>query len=505
MRECVRTAKCVAALLVFLTPWAAIRGQSVHPIASSDPPTCWDAASGDWSQDANWSGGEPTADLDAYVGSTAGPTSAGVTITQAGEACRVLHLGKGDDAQGSLTIEPGGTLTAAGVVVGHNGTGTVVQKGGACTVVFLDVGYGDDPDLTGLPMSNGYYELLDGTVTAEAITITRLDAMFGRFTQHAGRVETNYLEVGGANPGEYLMKGGTLINTGWLIMQDMSSHFEQWGGSHRTVRIELLFAPYVKHGGDLVVTDGFSVLDGSVFRQDDGNTHVQGDVSVRKMATFALRGGSVRVDGNLLVAQENSPSPELELLSTDGALTVGGTLTLRGEVNVQCALGAQIRLTAPGFVNEMPETAGAAGGLANLTLVFEAGADRVATCEAAGEDRGPDPNGFLDNHAIGTLCIGGEEDVGRVLLVDDFENAAGDALPEAVYVEHLVVQPGCTLDLNGLNLYYLTGGADPGATVVFSGGSLTRVPEPATFALLALGGLAVLRRRQSGAEPPGAG
>lgn len=88
-------------------------------------------------------------------------------------------------------------------------------------------------------------------------------------------------------------------------------------------------------------------------------------------------------------------------------------------------------------------------------------AGRDAGCEAFNGD--PASISLLD-----TLSVGGEQPA-NVRLVDEFDNggrgANGEA--EALYVNHIVVTEGSTLDLNGLNVYVLPKAA--GGTVEVNG------------------------------------
>jgi len=483
MRDYAKGKKSVAICLALLIPCAVARGQSTH----------WNAAAGDWSQDANWTDGEPGVDTRAYVGSPEGRSTAAVAVVQAGEECWRLYLGEGEGNKGTLTIEPQGTLTAQLLFVGHNGTGAMRQTGGICTVDVLSVGWGDGIHGSGF----GEYEMVDGALDAGWIVVADGMAMSGRYVQRGGAVTTAGMGVTfiHAFP-DVELHGGTLTNSGRLNM-DMFVSFEQYGGRHEVAGFDLYSgSTYEKRGGELIVTDSIALHKDSNFVQYDGNTHVRGDVTVEGPGDFSVHAGDLRVDGNMLVVEDQSPRRKLEFLNAGDRIAVGGVFTLRGPIDLTSAVGAQLDLTGPGFVNEMPETAGAAAGLGQLALVYEGGTGLVATHEAAGEDIGPDPNGLVGNYTIGTLRIGGEDDVGVVQLVDDFENAAGDALPEAVYVERLVVEPGCTLDLNGLNLYYVTGGVDPAGTVLLHGGNLIQVPEPTAAWLLILGGLTFVQQRR---------
>ena len=86
-------------------------------------------------------------------------------------------------------------------------------------------------------------------------------------------------------------------------------------------------------------------------------------------------------------------------------------------------------------------------------------------------DLGATPAGFINNFADGTLEIatGGYHE-----LVDQSRNS-GSSQPEAVYAYNLVVEPGATLNLNGLHLY--VGSEQVAGTIV--GGTVTVVTLPA--------------------------
>ena len=83
-------------------------------------------------------------------------------------------------------------------------------------------------------------------------------------------------------------------------------------------------------------------------------------------------------------------------------------------------------------------------------------------------------DGWVDNFALDTLMLGGV-DIGKVLLVDNFDNQPGWVGSEALYVTNFYVGSGSYLDLNGLNLYYINGAIDPGATII--GGTARQVSD----------------------------
>ncbi|MBN1343389.1 MAG: PEP-CTERM sorting domain-containing protein [Phycisphaerae bacterium] len=154
--------------------------------------------------------------------------------------------------------------------------------------------------------------------------------------------------------------------------------------------------------------------------------------------------------------------------------------------------------------------------LRNLTIVVENGYT-LTTYEVAGDVDG----GFSTNFALGSLMLGGS-DVGRVQLIDSFDNRPGGGGSESLWVYDLGIGDGSSLDVNAKCLYVAgdveaqldvwIGGSNSGRLfdstlagglyldAVYDSGhgwtTLTVIPEPAAFSLLALGSFGVLRRRR---------
>ena len=151
-------------------------------------------------------------------------------------------------------------------------------------------------------------------------------------------------------------------------------------------------------------------------------------------------------------------------------------------------------MTGSAFENNNTDPADLAG-LSNLELVFEGGYVDIDPFEVAGQDLGAIMAGFDNNFALGTLTLGGV-DFGQIQLFDSFDNQPGWEGSEALYVYNLNIGADSYFDLNGLNLYYLSGAIDGSANII--GGSLTPIPEPGTLLLLGAGllGLTGYARRK---------
>ena len=97
-------------------------------------------------------------------------------------------------------------------------------------------------------------------------------------------------------------------------------------------------------------------------------------------------------------------------------------------------------------------------GLSNVTQVFAGGplgASPIGNYEVAGADVGPVLAGFTNNFDYAGVSVGDGTTVGNMRLIDLIDNGAAGA--EALYVDTLTVTAGSTLDLNGLNLYCMSG------------------------------------------------
>jgi hypothetical protein len=162
------------------------------------------------------------------------------------------------------------------------------------------------------------------------------------------------------------------------------------------------------------------------------------------------------------------PSMAGELIIDNAAVvfTVSEKLVLNQTAIITAAPGAQIHMTGSAFENYSTDPE-ALAGLGELELIFEGGPEDVDPLEVAGQDYGELPVGLNGNFALDTLTVGSAAvDVGRIQLVDLIDNQPGFGGSEALYVNHLNITTGSTLDLGGLNLYYRTATFESGAPVV---------------------------------------
>jgi len=282
-----------------------------------------------------------------------------------------------------------------------------------------------------------------GPVTANITTIQ------GTITQTHG-MSRSLGEVGILSA-SYDIEGGEL-NTATVYNYGVMA---QSGGIHEAERLVVGGRDFASMWGVYADTGSYTISDGAL-----------------SVGTLELG-----YDELGLTAPGMLPPPEGELNISNLAanVTVSEKLVLGQSARITAVDGAQIFMTGSAVENysETPENL---ADLGNVELIFIGGATEIDLFEVAGEDRSNLPAGLRNNCALGRLSLGGF-DVGRVQLVDLFDNQPDWTGAEALYVRHLEICAGSILDLNDFSLYYLTSLISPSATIV---GEATAIHEPTT-------------------------
>ncbi len=452
----------------------------------------YNSSTGDWSETANWTGGEPGASTDAYIGHASGAADASVTVTATGEACDYLYVGCGEGTNGLLTLNSGSELTGTRMYVGYETTGKVVQNGGTCTVSNLMLGDGEvfNPSWS----VEGSYELNGGYLQANYINMGGPMCGSGYFRQTGGQLDTYSMSLVPdiLYSADFRFDDGIINNTGGLGL-GMGCFFMQYGGVH-TVDDNGggQGSGYYKYGGTLHVTGNICELVG--FYNRGGDTVIDGSVLPMDFGVFSAEGGNVEVKGNVIFALDDGFHADLDIKNPGNTLKIGGELAVNDNAEFICSTGSSVEI-GTALRNECTTSGYNSDDFYRLAIIFD-GESTAATMEAASEDMGAVEEGFNeDNFCHHSLDVGGDT-FANLTLVNAFDNQTSWTGTDAMYVESLFVRAGSTLDLNGLNLYYINGQIDPDATILLNGGQLVQVPEPATLSMLGLGAIALLRRKR---------
>jgi len=444
----------------------------------------------------------------------------------------------GSETHGGTVQLAGGTIVGSGSVAITHGTGRLTGRGGTTVPVTND----------GMVDVGNSNMMLNGGFTQSPIGETRIGASGSLTVDGGGTFEGTLLNRGGlwirggtfdletslngglAPPGEVSV-GGTLNVNAAMAASNVSVVF----GTLNVAAGVQADSTYVEHGsvvhtagdfnaGDLTVAEASYDLSGpdtliavqtkafGTFTQS-GATHLADALRIGGNergydlpGTYTISGGRLEV-GVLTVGEAGYvdplfpefPMPDIPgtLAITDAAAEVYVTdrLVLTAAATVSIVPGAEIHMTGSMFVNDSTSPA-ALADLCNLTLIFEGGVGVVDQFEVSGRDVGSDAAGLADNFALGTLRLTGDAGVGQIMLVDACDNQVGWDGSEALYVESLILGPGASLDLNGLNVYYGAASIDAGATVDLNGGQLRAIPEPGSVGILIAGGLLTTVRRR---------
>lgn len=359
-------------------------------------------------------------------------------------------------------------------------------------------------------ISNGRYEISGGTLTALSIEVGAWNRggfipaspTERAFVQRGGRVVTGSLSLSMPyltyNHADWTWRASDAQISSFLpSLFDPPARYELHRGSLEAERIYVGMgwsgnaAEFIQTGGEVLVSQTLGVTG-------------QG-------SSYVMTGGNLRTR-RLYVGDSSNigeSSGTFSILNKNTSIEVAGEIHFGHSANFVAVPGATIRLTrpAPPGQYEFPSLTGnkmviegtdsnALSGLSNLTLLFDGGGDLPATLEAAGEDRGPSLAGFYQNFTIHTLMVGGAE-TAALSLVDLIDNQPGSELPNALYVDNLIVNAGSTLDLNGLKLYYRTATILGDHSLAASNFGIQVVPEPTTACLaLLLATPICLRRRR---------
>lgn len=470
----------VCLLIVFAVGYGQSWAQETH----------YNSASGDWSTTGNWTNGEPDSSTTAYVGSDSGASTATVNVTQSGETCDYLYVGKGSGNQGTVVVSNGASLSSSeGIYVGSDTSGTVTQNGGTISASYITLGNGNSGSL-------GVYEFNGGILNASNLTVGKDWKCDGTFTQNGGQVFVSTLNVGSltGGDGDYILEDGDLNISGNLSTSPETwSQLRQYGGNVDTYSMSG-YSCYYKHGGSFSVQANITICDTiGLFQQIGGDATFKSDVSFECGGYVHIDGGQIRIDGNLNAFDRLGQDCFGVFTVAEGALlSVGGNITVDNTIYFR-SFATKVEGDFVNRCSNSPGEESITDNFSSMQVQFEGGSSQI---ETAGKNLGAIEEAFEDNFEFDELIIGGDE-ISTVQLVNAFDNQPQWVGVESLYVNTLVVNAGSTLDLNGFTIYYKSGSFDPSGSILYNGGSLIQVPEPTALCLLSVGVGLLMRRRQN--------
>ncbi|HUS93276.1 MAG TPA: PEP-CTERM sorting domain-containing protein [Phycisphaerae bacterium] len=417
--------------------------------------------------------GVSVASSSGYLGYNSGSTGTG-TVTGAGSTwTNSGRLYVGDSGSGTLTIEAGGQVSNTDAYLGYESgcTGTATLDGAGSTwtnsgdLYVGREGRGTLAITAGGSVSNGHGYLGCLPASTGTVTVQGADSTWAN---------TRSLYVGGSD-GAAGGTGTVTVSDGGLL--DVGGTLKLW--PQGTLDLQ----------GGRLDADTVDLRNAGTFHFTGGELHVG-----KFLGDLANDGGAIcpgcsiglmDVDGNLAM---NAGSIEIELAGC-GAAALCDTVTVAGDV----ALGGSLELawlpaagdpdcrfggsyTVLTWAGQRSEQFASVGGQLAAYLDSSAFPDGIEYDDA---------NGLLRVHLYDLLV--GDCDLDGIVGGDDLSILeAGFGSADAGWFDG-----DLNFDRSVDHLDYLLWKASAGQAVPGAG-----IPEPATLALLAVGGLAVVRRRR---------
>lgn len=423
----------------------------------------------------------------------------GYSKVHGGDSHTWLTLGAAPGSKGTYTLNDG-LLDGTGneVKIGDGGQGYFYQNGGVFDASVSAMYIGDD--MTGY----GYYGMTGGQLTAGALVLGEWGGT-GTFVQDGGSVVVNDALILARQPqpilsrGTYTLNHGTLNVNSEIVGEQGIGIFNQTGGNHTVL-------------GDLKVGNSNSETASGEFNLSGGELTAQ-NLHIGTNGRFNLSGGNLTIAHEVVNEGVFKTTGVMvtftETFHNDGAyisdpstqtfnnLEISQSGYLKGGDGDKFVIKGNMKNAS--LQNELWDTV-------NATLTFAAddagGVEHLLTY--SGNDFGADLIGYENNFAWGMVDITDNE-----ISLQNGDDVWGGALYTKILrgVKFDLEDPSFVTNINvaetGMNLYYLANA--PGNeylggltyNLASNGHLIPIVPEPMTLVLLAVGSMALIRRRKA--------